>query len=407
MTRKLLLFVAVLGMACGTEGDPNRERGPIGKADLVGSCQASDCGGPAADGNCFCDEQCDQIGDCCTDKRALCDGALTLATYNVGLAHGAVALAEQRMPHIVETLATSGADVLCLQEVWSDDDYEALAAALEAQYPFAFREKTEDSETNSFECNPIDVFQLDRCVKSECTANGISAFECVENQCAEDYEDLSDDCKLCLAANTTSPIKCTLVGAAEYAWDGRNGLAVFSRIPMDNTRYTAFDTALIKRGVLGATIAGNEIQCTHMTAALSAVPYPEDRAFDSWNAEHLGQVDTIAEAAPEGSCTILMGDLNSGPGAGDGVEPELPDSFARMAELGYEDLWQDPTCTFCAENPLVGHENRWIDHVMFRNCPDTDPTYERVFDHEIRVDQDGTTLSTRVSDHYGVRAVID
>lgn len=49
------------------------ERTALGKADVFGSCATSDCNGPAADGNCYCDDQCTQIGDCCADKVELCD----------------------------------------------------------------------------------------------------------------------------------------------------------------------------------------------------------------------------------------------------------------------------------------------------------------------------------------------
>ena len=61
----------------GDESDDS-ERGPIGKADLIGSCThavgGDHCGGPS-DGNCWCDDLCDDIGDCCEDKAEVCDGA--------------------------------------------------------------------------------------------------------------------------------------------------------------------------------------------------------------------------------------------------------------------------------------------------------------------------------------------
>lgn len=75
-----LLALATLS-ACG-EAEVSQaaaaadDRHPIGKADVVGSCRAEDggdlCGGPS-EGNCWCDDQCEQYGDCCGDKAALCD----------------------------------------------------------------------------------------------------------------------------------------------------------------------------------------------------------------------------------------------------------------------------------------------------------------------------------------------
>jgi hypothetical protein len=50
----------------------NLERGPTGgKADSAGTCNGY-CGKKSA-GSCWCDEQCTSYGDCCADKKAVCD----------------------------------------------------------------------------------------------------------------------------------------------------------------------------------------------------------------------------------------------------------------------------------------------------------------------------------------------
>jgi len=83
--RKFSLLVSLffILVACDTNpgGDEGSvvepERGPLGKADAIGSCAASDggdyCGGPSLEGNCWCDDQCDEYGDCCSDEPAVCD----------------------------------------------------------------------------------------------------------------------------------------------------------------------------------------------------------------------------------------------------------------------------------------------------------------------------------------------
>ena len=53
------------------------DRAPLGKADNIGSCQSADtdfCGGQS-DGTCWCDDFCEDFGDCCGDKAAVCDDA--------------------------------------------------------------------------------------------------------------------------------------------------------------------------------------------------------------------------------------------------------------------------------------------------------------------------------------------
>lgn len=75
MTLKSLLLplslLAALTACSGEEFQPDSNRGPLGKADSVGSCQDS-CGGPS-DGTCWCDDQCSFYGDCCDDKVSICD----------------------------------------------------------------------------------------------------------------------------------------------------------------------------------------------------------------------------------------------------------------------------------------------------------------------------------------------
>jgi len=76
------------------EASAESDRGAIGKADLPGSCEAGGanfCGAQSSDG-CWCDTQCVEFGDCCSDRGPVClgepepepeDGCATPATYLV------------------------------------------------------------------------------------------------------------------------------------------------------------------------------------------------------------------------------------------------------------------------------------------------------------------------------------
>jgi hypothetical protein len=65
-------------LACAASGctatDIAAERERAGKADrdLFGSCAGTDCSG-ASEGNCYCDDACADVGDCCADKYEVCD----------------------------------------------------------------------------------------------------------------------------------------------------------------------------------------------------------------------------------------------------------------------------------------------------------------------------------------------
>jgi endonuclease/exonuclease/phosphatase family metal-dependent hydrolase len=325
---------------------------------------------------------------------------LSILTYNTGLAHGAVALAAERRPLLAPALKATGADVLCLQEVWTDEDYQALAAELAEDYPHAFRERTEDDSWRKIQCNPWNVYWLDRCFKESCTPKGISAEECVASPCAAEYAKLSDGCKRCLAANTASPSSCAIWGAKAFVSDGRNGLALFSRLPIEEARYAAFDTILVKRGVITARVAGLTVQCTHLTSNLGAVPYPDDRPFAGWAEEQAAQLDVVDRAAGrEPGCRVLSGDLNTGP-AGQGFSSELRENYSALLDRGFVEPLLAPRCTWCADNPLASAKPPlWLDHIMFRDCPAMTVAYSRVLDHEVEV----TSLKTRLSDHYGLK----
>ncbi len=76
-----LTFLVSLAAACGTQtadgpgdGASDDDRGALGKADLIGSCQGPemDFCGEKSDGTCWCDEACVTFGDCCSDVDEVC-----------------------------------------------------------------------------------------------------------------------------------------------------------------------------------------------------------------------------------------------------------------------------------------------------------------------------------------------
>ena len=85
MTRSLLIAFVLVAGCTGDSSSTDELRGPIGKADLVGSCEG-DCGGPSSDGNCYCDDECLSFGDCCADKADLCEAPEQACGGLLGLA---------------------------------------------------------------------------------------------------------------------------------------------------------------------------------------------------------------------------------------------------------------------------------------------------------------------------------
>jgi len=411
-------IVLLVGCAATTAPAEDGERGDLGKADLFGTCAGADCGGKAAEGNCWCDESCLGHGDCCADKPTVCPGGAIFATYNAGLAHGAVPFATERVDPIVDELKQSPADVLCLQEVWTDADAQRIQDGVASTFPHAFRQVTENDSSAWFACGPTQwpaLYGMNSCVSERCTPHGISAFECAADQCAPAWGELDDHCKLCLSANADSPLSCAAWKAPMYANDGRNGLLLLSREPLEAASYTAFDTFVIKRGVIRADVAGFQVQCTHMSADLTVVPYPPEGPFASWKDEHAAQVHKMSQQAGARRRTVMLGDLNTGP-ASPGVDGELPANFTSLTEAGYRDTWTSgQTCTYCQDNPLAcskpegcGGLSSRLDHVMLKHFgAEVSPELERIFDRHVTiVDADDRTHDGRLSDHYGVLAAM-
>lgn len=341
-------------------------------------------------------------------------GPLTFMTFNVGLIRGSVALAEQRQPQIIQALTTTTADVLCLNEVWENTDYAAIEAGLSATYPYHVREMTTDTSSASIKCpDLLAVVNLNACVQGMCAAQGISTSQCVASVCANQYAGLSDDCKICLAANTSAPASCAMgAGAKNFIFNGQNGVALFSKYPITASRYVPLEANLIAaRGVLTATIADKVVvQCTHLSADLSpVVPYPTGKPSASFAEETRKQINVLGSLASRSKCSILMGDLNTGPGnAGAMIDAEHADNFTAVTNLGFREDWTMPRCTFCNENPLAAPTpSSWIDHIMLKNCPNVTSTqWERTFTAPITVTSGGNQVRTRLSDHYGLKATI-
>jgi endonuclease/exonuclease/phosphatase family metal-dependent hydrolase len=338
-----------------------------------------------------------------TGEDAVGTDSFKLATFNAGLVRGGVALADERLPLIAPALEATGADVLCLQEVWSDADYERIRSQLAGTYAHAFRERTEEDGKRWFACGALKLNSLSNCVDDKCTPSGISAEECVDTVCKDKYDRLSDGCKTCLAANTDAPTKC-LFRADEYVQDGRNGLALFSKHPIEAARFEAFGTALVHRGMIRADVQGRAIVCTHLSSDLTTVPYPSGHAWSSWRDEQAAQVDKVTASLPSTGCRVVMGDLNTSPDQAP-LRPELPETLAAFSQKGFRSPGALRTCTWCPPptNPLAsGREEKTYDHVLVNGCGT--PRYERIMDEPVEVTLDGKPLTTRLSDHFGLMA---
>ena len=79
---------------------------------------------------------------------------LRVETWNVGLAHGFVDNAAERLPQIVEALQESDADVICLQEAWAPEDRRVLRASVVSAYPYKHSTKVRQHKASKAPVGP-------------------------------------------------------------------------------------------------------------------------------------------------------------------------------------------------------------------------------------------------------------
>lgn len=332
---------------------------------------------------------------------------LSLLTFNAGLAHGAVGFARERLPAIVGALAREQADVVCLQEVWDDRDFETLRRELADIYPHVLRRGVPGAHMEGAACTDLGaVLAAKVCVSTQCEPRGLPIGACVSTTgpCHARLRALGDDCALCLAANGDRPLACLAGKADRFVFDGSHGLALMSRLELEDTDFTAFDSELIRRGVLSAEVGGRRVHCTHLSSGLGALPYPRRGRHGSWDGEHAAEIDALVAMTSPG-CSILLGDLNAGPPIGTS-RPEREQRFRALTAAGYGSHWPDPMCTWCEDNPIgTGSRDRWIDHILFRGCGER-VHYRRVLDGAFTIRTEDTDQTIRLSDHYGLEAVL-
>lgn len=343
----------------------------------------------------------------------------TVVSFNAGLAAGYVDHASERQPLIGPALAALEADVICLQEVWTDDDNQALIDAAKAVFPHHYREVTEDeSGGGEAACTSEEMDPLAACAMAAC--DGVDAENlatCVLGNCGDEFGAISEACQTCLVSQIGQPLEemvtaCTTGSGGQYAYEGRNGVLLLSKHPFAKTEKTQFTSYLNVRVALHAQVQDPQmgivdVFCTHLTADLGDVAY--GGTYDSWGDEMGAQVTELIQWVEQKRSAVLVvvaGDMNCGPEGPGGITAEYPLNYAKFTTAGYGDPFaeaDDATCTWCGDNPLVGGgESHIIDHVLVRGSG-FQTEAERVLDAPVTLSGD---VLSRLSDHYGVSVTV-
>ena len=351
---------------------------------------------------------------------------LVLETYNVGLAHGFVDHASERLPGIIDALQASDADVICLQEAWEDSDRSDIEEAVAAVFPHTqYTATTQRKADASPACRRPELFGEGRfvsCMQTDCAGtSGDDRTDCIIERCGPVLDALKTDNPQCANAlmaqvGKSAPMALWTImrpirKAGLYAYGGSNGLMILSRQPMSDAGLLDLsDIATLNRRqalYVDVSMEGGttRVYCTHLSADLSEIaPYPGP--FASWGEENAAQVDALLEHAEGLESVALVGDFNCGL-SGEGLVEELPESCQAVLDAGYHDpvVSLSGACTWCRDNSLNaddGEESEsLIDHIFTRGL--TPSSAARAYTQTLDI-SDGVTTS--LSDHYGYRVTV-
>ena len=359
--------------------------------------------------------------------------SLSVASFNVGLAFGYVPEASARVVPITDALADLDADVVCLQELWLEQDAEgnwtsntidSILAGVGSTFEHTYWSRTTAPEgSEPVGCSVEEAEPLEACVVANCgDVPPENLADCVLAECVDAFMATSAGCQSCMAANLGQPLEaiiaaCKGVTQSGIGFDGHNGLAILSRLPLSSTEIRELDYALTARSILHASVelesgGGVDVLCTHLAADLStSIDYPEGGTYTSFAEENRAQTDAVLAFADElGGNVVMAGDFNHGPDR-NGARAELPENYAAVLDAGFTDPVAEAgvSCTYCDRNALIGgmgESGSLIDHVYVPERLRTEAA-GLIMDEKIEVTgADGSTVTLNLSDHFGVRAHI-
>jgi len=351
------------------------------------------------------------------------DAPYSVVTWNVGLAYGYVPYAEERRAAVLEALGELDDHVVCLQEVWTVEDREAVRSVLESS---GYTVEIYETTGTGGGCSEEEVQPLLACIEEfGCETHPDGLVGCVTGSCPTQLAELSSGCLGCLTVDLTRALPDMMTNCLEneeadgFAFSGHNGLVLATKDPETVFGHGDFEASLTWRSYITATIpkladcdpALDLVVCTHLTADLSNVPYTG--SFGSYEAENAQQVDQLLAQVNPDQNVILLGDFNTGPELPEnGLTAELPDNFTKFTDAGWITIFTEE-CTWCPDgNALLtdGAPDRVIDHILLSPslAASSAQTSVRVMDQGISIeDQSGEEMSAHLSDHFGVRGILD
>jgi endonuclease/exonuclease/phosphatase family metal-dependent hydrolase len=355
--------------------------------------------------------------------------ALTLTTFNVGLAPGLSPLVATRGAAVIEAIATEAAtasaadpdelQVFCAQEFWVEDQWSALAGAVSETWSHEIRMQPIPGVGR---CSPEELEPLGVCLATNCDVPEEEIVACGQTECAAEVAAISGACLPCMIDNVAFGLEQVAAACinpdagaedrepALYGGAVDIGLLTNAGVIASDTK--ELDSYFVRAGVIYAflddgTDADLHVFCTHLGSPLGGLPY--QGVHGDYEGEHDAQItqllEFIDEKTDDGDSVVVLGDLNMGPAIGE-FSPEFPEHFARLVPgAGFDApaLETGGFCTWCSENSWLADDTRssMIDHVLLRG-PHRESFFTRTPFAEL-VSIEGLPEPAHLSDHFGAR----
>ncbi|KAL5004342.1 hypothetical protein ScPMuIL_017798 [Solemya velum] len=320
---------------------------------------------------------------------------------------------DERRDHIPSAISDLDADVVCLQEVWFEDDVKKIIKETRDSFPSSYSALHDDNgdlDTGNFNkplCFGFRAYKRILCSLTKCsnTANNAEYIACAAERCG--LMKLDQKCISCLILTPASSILQTCITDITQTVNSP-GLLLLSKSPLRNpstTRYIPDTKQVLPRSYLMADVERiGKVVCTHLTSNLGEY-YEPLLSFASWEEQQAEEVDHLLTLTAPMTQVVLMGDLNTGPeNAENGITGEFEENYNLLTSEGLSSLYnEDPgLCTWCKENPITDQSYNvrlLLDHVMVKGMNAV--SAQRLLDDNIE------GQSFPLSDHYAVGVTVD
>lgn len=300
---------------------------------------------------------------------------VTVDAFNVALAGSFIPYEAERRQPIADAIAAHDADILCLQEVWTQEDKELIRDTAADAFPhFAFFENdldtvVDDPTDQQGQIPPApttppcpdlivgsDELSLEEqmnaavdCVRDNCSTipdsdEGMTtSAACASSSCVGAIagllfgeDPMHQRCYACIVPQlptaTFGEIRgsCPTVVNQDLAFGGQNGVMILSRHPIKSAEEWVMPGTWNRRTILRATVElpnGAELDtyCNHLTPIFSAAtintfPYTGQygegmKGPEGWQAEQELQAEKLIDyvaSKSAGRPAVILGDFNAG-----------------------------------------------------------------------------------------------